>query len=138
MDFQSLRSASVNSSCAQPHPPPPLRADSRALPFFWPWVANSRGWGLFNCQILRGGDEKRGPPSAMQHFSLIAQSSSAVLSILMCDFLFQLTFSFVLNTAILDILNSSSRILQCRSYHVKINSARHQHDIERTQNRAGL
>ena len=37
-----------------------------------------------------------------------------------------------------DILNSVSRILQCWSYHVKVNSARHQHDIERTQNRVGL
>ena len=37
-----------------------------------------------------------------------------------------------------DILNSASRILQCRSYYLKINSARHQHDTERTQNRAGL
>ena len=37
-----------------------------------------------------------------------------------------------------DMLNSASRILQCWSYYVKINSARHQHDTERTQNRAGL
>ena len=35
------------------------------------------------------------PPSTLQHFSLIAQSNSAVLSILMSDFLFQLTSSFV-------------------------------------------
>ena len=52
-------------------------------------MANSRGWGLLSCQIPRGGDEKRGqmprPPSTLQHFSLIAQSSSAILSILMCD-----------------------------------------------------
>ena len=31
------------------------------------------------------------PPSTLQHFSLIAQSNSAILNILMCDFLFQLT-----------------------------------------------
>ena len=37
-----------------------------------------------------------------------------------------------------DILNSAKRILQCWSYYVKINPARHQHDTERTQNRAGL
>ena len=52
-------------------------------------MANSRGWRLLSCQIPRGGDEKRGqmprPPSTLQHFSLIAQSSSAILSILMCD-----------------------------------------------------
>ena len=38
---------------------------------------------------------------------------------------------------IVDVLNSASRILQCWSYYVKVNSARHQHDTERTQNRAG-
>ena len=67
--------------------------------FFLPWMVNSRGWGLLSCQIPQGGDEKRGqmprPPSTLQHFSLIAQSNSAVLSILMCDFLFQLTSSFI-------------------------------------------
>ena len=67
----------------------PPRADPRASPFFLPWMANSRGWGLLSCQIPRGGDEKRGqmprPPSTLQHFSLIAQSSSAILSILMSD-----------------------------------------------------
>ena len=83
-----------------PHPPPPTPtlADPRALAFFWPWMANSRGWGLLSCQIPRGGDEKRAqmprPSSTLQHFSLIAQSNSAILSTLMCDFLFQLTSSF--------------------------------------------
>ena len=87
--------ASVNSTCSQR-----ARADPRALAFFLPWMANSREWGLLSCQIPRGGDEKRGqmprPPSTLQHFSLIAQSNSAILSILMCDFLFQLTSSFVI------------------------------------------
>ena len=41
-----------------PTPPQP-RADSRALAFFLPWMANSRGWGLLSCQIFRGGDEKK-------------------------------------------------------------------------------
>ena len=81
--------ASVNSSCAQPPPP----AHPRALAFFSPCMANSRVWGLLSCQIPRGGVEKRGqmphPPSTLQHFSLIAQSSSAILSILMCNYLFQ-------------------------------------------------
>ena len=31
-----------------------------------------------------------------------------------------------------DILNSASRILQCWSYYVKINSARHQHDTKQS------
>ena len=81
-------------------PPPPSRGDLRALAFFLPWMTNSRGWGLLSCQIPRGGDKKRGqiprPPSTPQHFSLIAQSNSVILSILMCDFLFQLTSSFVI------------------------------------------
>ena len=72
--------ASVNSTCIQ-QPPPPL-GDPQALAFFLPWMANPRG-----------GDEKRGqmprPPLTLQHFSLITQSNSAILSILMCGFLFQ-------------------------------------------------
>ena len=60
-------------------PSPPPRADPRALAFFWPWMANSRGWGLLSCQTPRGGDEKRGqmprPPF---------------------DFLFQLTSFFAI------------------------------------------
>ena len=72
---------------------------SAAFFFFLPWMVNSRRWGLLSCQIPRGGDEKRGqmlrPPSTPQHFSLIARSNSAVLSILMCSFLFQLTSSFI-------------------------------------------
>ena len=76
------------------------RAEPRALAFFFSLDGKSRGCGLLSCQIPRGGDENRGqmprPPSTLQHFSLIAQSSSAILSILMCDFLFQLTSSFVI------------------------------------------
>ena len=72
----------------------------RAAPFFLPWMANSWGWGLLNCQIPRDGEGKRRqmarPPSTLQHFALIEQSSSTILSILMCDFLFQLTSSFVI------------------------------------------
>ena len=36
------------------------------------------------------------PSSTLQQFSLITQSNSAILSILICDFLFQVTFSFVI------------------------------------------
>ena len=61
---------------AQPFLPP--RVDPPALAFFSPWM----GWGPLSCQISWGGDEKRGqiprPPSTLQHFSLIAQSSSAM------------------------------------------------------------
>ena len=94
-----LNYALVNSSCAQP----PSRADPRALAFFLPWMANSWGWGLLSWQIPRGGEKKEGkwekrgqmpcPPSTVQHFLLIAQSNSAILK---CDFLFQLTSSFVI------------------------------------------
>ena len=75
------------SSCAQLP-----RSDPRALALFLPWMANSRGWGLLSCQIPRGGDEKEGKclvtPSILQHFSLIAQSNNAVLSILCAIFRF--------------------------------------------------
>ena len=50
-----------------------------------------------------GGDEKKGkmprPPSTLQHFSLIAQSNKAILSILMRDFLLELTSSLVIAQA---------------------------------------
>ena len=71
--------------------PPAPRADPRALAFFFALDGKFPGWGLLSCQIPRGGDEKRGqmprPPSTLQHFLLITQSNSAVLSILMSDFL---------------------------------------------------
>ena len=85
---------------ASPSSPPPPAADPRALAFFLPWMANSRGWGLLSCQIPRVGDEIRGqmprPLSTLQHFSLIAQLNSAILNILMFNFLFQVTSSFVI------------------------------------------
>ena len=88
-------------------PPPPPRADPRALAFFLPWMANFRGWGLLSCQIPWGGAKKRGqmprPPSTLQHFSLIAQSNSAVLSIFMCEF-FGLINVFLCNSARILIL----------------------------------
>ena len=93
-----IRKGSIKALCtSQFHlRPGPPRADPRELAFFLPWMANSRGWELLSWQIPRGGDEKRGqmprPPSTVQHFLLIAQSNSAIL---MCDFLFQLTSSFV-------------------------------------------
>ena len=75
---------------------PPPRADPRELVFFWlGWQIP--GGGDSSWQIPRGGEEKRGrmsrPPSTVQHFLLIAQSNSAILK---CDFLFQLTSSFVI------------------------------------------
>ena len=60
---------------AQPFLPPPGRPPG--ISFFF-----ALGWGPLSCQISWGGDEKRGqiprPPSTLQHFSLIAQSSSAM------------------------------------------------------------
>ena len=59
-----------------PIPPPPPRADPRALAFFLPWMANSREWGLLSCRIPQGGDEKRGQmprsSSTLQPFCLSA------------------------------------------------------------------
>ena len=77
-----------------PLSPSPLRAD----PGHWHFFAldgKFPGVGTFELSNLLGGDENREqmlrPPSTLQHFSLIAQSNSSILSILMCDFLFQLT-----------------------------------------------
>ena len=81
------------STPAAPSPPPspprqPPRADPRTLAFFLPWMANSRGWGLVSRQIPRGGDEKR----AQMPRPLSARTVKwCHLSILMCDFSFQLT-----------------------------------------------
>ena len=86
---------------APPAPPAPGCAPGIGIfAFCFPWMANSRVCGLLSCQIPRCGDEKEGeisrPSSTLQHFSLIAQSNSSILSILMCDFLFQSTSSFVI------------------------------------------
>ena len=58
-------------------PPPPGRPPG--ISFFF---ALDDCWGPLSCQISWGGDEKRGqiprPPSTLQRFSLIAQSSSAM------------------------------------------------------------
>jgi len=92
--FSPFMHQSIPAAPSTPSPPAPPtpRAEPRALTFFLPWMANFQGWRLLSCQIPRGGDEKRGqmphPPSTLHHFSLIAQSNNAVLSILMCDFLF--------------------------------------------------
>ena len=47
-----------------PTPPPPSRADPRALAFCLPWMANSREWGLLSCQIPRMGTKKEGNASS--------------------------------------------------------------------------
>ena len=82
-DNQSKLHTSVNSNRPPPDWPP-------GISVVLPWMANSRGWGLLSVQIPLGEDEKRvqipRPPSTLQHFSLIAQSNSAILSILICDF----------------------------------------------------
>ena len=100
LDFKTIVIMHQLIPPASSSPPPPPGADPAALALFLPWMANARGWGLLSCQFPRGGDKKRGqmprPPSTLQHFSLIAQSNSSISSILMCDFLFQLTSSFVI------------------------------------------
>ena len=84
--------ASVESSCA--HAPLPL-ASVFAFDGKFPG-----GGGHLSCQMPRGGDKEIAranahPQSTLQQFSLITQLSSATLSILMCDFLFQLVSAFV-------------------------------------------
>ena len=79
---------------------PPTGADPRVLGFFFALDGKFPGVGTLELSNPRGGVEKIGqmprPPSKLQHFSLIAHSSSTILSILMCDFLFRLTSSFVI------------------------------------------
>ena len=80
---------------------PTTRFDPRALAFFFSLAWQIPGGGeLLSCQIPRDVDEKRGQmprlQSTLQHFPLIAHANSAILSILMCGFLFQLTSSFVI------------------------------------------
>ena len=82
-----LQQLCISQFHLRPAPSPPSTPGlTSGISIFLPWMANSRGWGLLSCQIPRGADEKRGqmsrPPSTLQHFSVIAQSSSAILSIL--------------------------------------------------------
>ena len=90
--------ASVNSSCAQS---PPSLAGPPGIRIFLALDGKFPGVGILELAKSPGvGTKKRElphPPSTLQHFSLIAQSNSAILSILMCDFLLQLTSSFVIS-----------------------------------------
>ena len=76
-----------------PYKPPPTfsQPDPQALAFFF---------FALDGKFLGVGLKKRGqmacPLSMLQHSSLITQSNRAVSNILMCDFLFQLTSSFVI------------------------------------------
>ena len=88
----------VNSSPVPPPLPPGLTPGHQH--FFFTLDCKFPGMGALELSNPPGRDEKRGqmprPPSTLQHVSLIAQSSSTILSILMCDFLFQLTSFFVI------------------------------------------
>ena len=78
------------SSCTQPPPPPTtLALDGKFQGVGTLELSNPPGWG-------RKKEGKYRLPSTLQHFPPIAQSNTAVLSILMCDFFFQLTYSFVI------------------------------------------
>ena len=92
----NFRNAPVNSTCAQ-HPPgsPPGISNFFALDGKFPGVgtpelSNPPGWGR---------TKRVNAPSSVNaatFFIVIPQSKSAILSILMCDFLFHLTSSFVI------------------------------------------
>ena len=71
-----------------PPPPPP---SGISCFFFLPWMANSRGWGLFSCQIPRGGDKKR-----EQMPRPLSERSNLLFQHFIGRFLFQLTSSFVI------------------------------------------
>ena len=100
-----LQQLCISQFHLRPAPSPPSTPGlTSGISIFLPWMANSRGWGLLSCQIPRGADEKRGqmprPPSTMQHFSVIARSSSAISSILMCILMCDF-FCSLCNSAIL-------------------------------------
>ena len=83
-----------------PAPPPHPPGWPLGISIFFALDGRFLGVGTIELWNPRGGDEKRRqmprPLSALQHFSLIAKSNSAILSILMCYFLFQLMPSFVI------------------------------------------
>ena len=70
---------------AAPWPRPPS-------PRLTPGHSNSQGgdsWAVKSPGVGKKRGQMPRPPSTLQHFSLIAQSSSSILSILMWDFFFQ-------------------------------------------------
>ena len=77
-------------AASNPHPPFP----GPGISIFFALDGKFPGVGILELSNSPDGDEKRGqmprPPSTLQHFQLIAQPNGPVLSILMCDFLFQL------------------------------------------------
>ena len=79
--------ASVNSSCAQT-PPSPSLGWLPGISIFFALDGKFPGLGTLELSNPLGWGWKN-PPSTQQHFSLIAQSRSAILSILMWNFLFQ-------------------------------------------------
>ena len=113
--------ASVNSTCSQPPPPPPGLTPWHCI--FFALDGKFPEVGTLELSNLPGGDEKRGqmprPPSTIQHFSLIAQSKSAILSILMCFFVFAINV-FLCNSARI-VIKTSRRddmhqfVIECNS-----------------------
>ena len=96
--------ASLNSSCAQAPPPPPQQADPRALVFFLPWMANSWGWGLSSWAVKFPGWGRKKRTNALSSINTatffidctVEKCHFNVLKISMCEFLFQVTSSFVI------------------------------------------
>ena len=80
--------------------PTPLHGPTPGHQHFFALDGKFPGVGTLELSIsLWWGRKKRAnnrPSSTLQHFLLIAQSNSAIFSILMCDFLFELTSSFVI------------------------------------------
>ena len=85
----------------RPTPPPPPPGLPPGISVFLALDGKFPGVGTLEQSNPPGwGRKKRAnapsSSSGLQHFSLIAQSSSTILSTLMCDVLFQLTSSFVI------------------------------------------
>ena len=62
---------SLGYLCFERSTPFPARADPQALAFFWPWMANSRGWGLLSVKPPGVGTQKEGKyPVHRQHCNI--------------------------------------------------------------------
>ena len=99
---RTIHEANARKHFVPPTPPPPHpRADPQALAFFWPWIANSLVGDSWAVKSPGVGTKKEGKcPVLHQHYNIFHWSHSRIMPflkcILKCDFLFQLTSSFII------------------------------------------
>ena len=93
---------SLGYLCSQRHPLQ-TRADPRALAFFLPWMANSRGWGLLSVKSPGVGTQKEGKfPVHRQHCNIFHWPHSRVVAFKLFNVRFFVSLNiFLCNSAIL-------------------------------------